>query len=1179
MVFKEFGKDVISLVKNYNTLNVMTKEQSIDVQQLVEDFNRLKKSGSLVGEIYQEQIDKVKALNKELNNDNLTNMFQQVAEGAENARVNIVDAYAAILDGNTHGLKNVQSIMNTFNNSFDGSVEKQKEFAKAVGQTNTSLSNYLSTVKTDGSASLTGYMGYLAKTTAKTIGLQAATLALNTALTMGISFGISLLAKAVNDAINAEQEAINKARESIESNKNQIESLEEIKQEYLEIIDSEKTYVEKTKEINKWKENLIKTYGFEKDALEKVNTERKTGIDLIDEEINRSRNLWLGENASQSQVAKSKIETDLFSNFTIQNSSVETKKLEENIRQNILDIFDYAKQEWDASNAFLNYDEQIVLGFNVDNIYDTKNKIEEALTSLGEIGYDNLSYQEKELSKQLNSHKEKIDKIIEDYGDIYTTFNEYTAQNLFAQFISQTGNQISLVTESNFEIWKNSLLKMAGESKPLQEALQKIINETFPQFSQESKKISPSIDSITRSTYNFVEVTEDLQKSLDDTFSNQSTLQSAFDKIQEGSSLSADDVRKLVELCKDFYPEIATAFTKTADGWTISAENIISANEKIVKSTKEEIQAQIDGYQKIIDTYNKNKLSPLVNNPSGMPSYVSSMYANLAQLASDAEEAQKQIDYLNLILQMFGLTTENQTKTLADYIKELSDTKSTVEEIKNVLDNNGTLTANDLQKAIEQYPQLENSLSAYLAGLKSQEDIYNELADCYNQDLDNFKTYLANKSIDDESTWDKFIENSGDWVNSLADMYALDLAHLKTYKQFSDELKNSISNNIPDSTAALAHYQNLERQSFEEFKGLFGDVEDIISESRDNSSSSSVTLPEEYTKLKKALEHEYAMGRKTAKEYYTELNSLAVKWLKGNAEYADEYMSVQETVYSGLKSLYSEVVNEQIEGYENVLEVLKNINQEKIDSLNKEKELLEDNADEEQRILDLKQAQLDLENAKKKTTWVITEQGLKQVQDEKSVKEAQDALDKLELESKTSQIDKKIKVLEDENDKYDKIKTDWQNKTNLEEAKKFIGSDNIKGAVSEGFKEGYINALNEKQSIDNSDKSTNKVSNPITIDDLLKKLGSKYTFEEIKDKAYNLAFSPYAFNSFADNVKTATENIVNNINNNSSKVGDINIVINDATDPEKVGNVVVKKLTDIATKWSNSSGRYLRSSY
>ena len=636
---------------------------------------------------------------------------------------------------------------------------------------------------------------------------------------------------------------------------------------------------------------------------------------------------------------------------------------------------------------------------------------------------------------------------------------------------------------------------------------------------------------------------------------------------------------------------LADKFIKKADGYTAAVYDVISAHDKYIQATKDNLQLNIDSAKQSIataeehiDSY-KNKIESLqtpLKYDSSVSKIISEYETAIQTETENIEKANGVIKQNEFLLNEYSSAADKVTTSfdnMSDTVDKLSSIKSIIKDFKEEINNGGKLTISTLQKAIEKYPQLENSLSEYLAGLKSQEDIYDELVDCYNQDLDNFKTYLANKSIDDENTWDKFVENSGDWVNSLADMYALDLAHLKTYKQFSDELKNSISNNIPDSTAALAHYQNLEKQSFEEFKGLFGNVEDIISESN-NSSSSSVTLPEEYTKLKKALEHEYAMGRKSAKEYYTELNSLAIKWLKDNAEYADEYMSVQETVYSGLKSLYSEVVNEQIEGYENVLDVLKNINQEKIDSLNKEKELLEDNADEEQRILDLKKAQLDLENAKKRTTWVITEQGLKQVQDEKGVKEAQDALDKLELESKTSQIDKKIKALEDENNKYDKIKTDWQNKTNLEEAKKFIGSDNIKGAVSEGFKEGYINALNEKQSIENADKSTNKVSNPVTIDDFLKRLGSKYTFDEIKDKAYNLAFSPYAFNSFVDNIKTTTDNIVNNINNNnSSKIGDINIVINDATDPERVGEVVVKKLTDIATKWSNSSGRYLRSNY
>lgn len=232
---------------------------------------------------------------------------------------------------------------------------------------------------------------------------------------------------------------------------------------------------------------------------------------------------------------------------------------------------------------------------------------------------------------------------------------------------------------------------------------------------------------------------------------------------------------------------------------------------------------------------------------------------------------------------------------------------------------------------------------------------------------------------------------------------------------------------------------------------------------------------------------------------------------------------------------------------------------------------MQDNADEEQRILDLKQAQLDLENAKKKTNWVITEQGLKQVQDTKAVDETQQALDKLELESKTAQIDKKIELLENENDKYDKIKTDWQTKVNLENAKKFIGSDNIKDAVTDGFKEGYQSALSEKENLDNLDKNGYSNDNTYNLDKFLKHLGSPYSFEQAKEIFKKSDYMATFSSSYADKIKAMTNNIVNNTanTNNNSTIGDINIVINDATGPEKVGNIVVKKIKHIAEMWNN----------
>lgn len=801
---------------------------------------------------------------------------------------------------------------------------------------------------------------------------------------------------------------------------------------------------------------------------------------------------------------------------------------------------------------------------------DLYTRINERINQLKEA-YDNYSNEITELNQ--NAAKTAILESLKD-KELPKTQEEF---NKFSKEL------VATATKSNSEIRQQFI----GTENEIKNAIIAGLESmsVFNKFVDINNETPNSVNDTAKSIEYLKSATSELKDSYDELAKKQDKFQSAFDKIQKGISLTNDEVLGL----KEIYQPLASQFTKTADGWTISSDKIISANEQLVKSTKESIQAQIDGYQEIIDKYNSNKDSlrntvaqfKTGDNFMGMPSDLRSQLEltasdELKQLADDAKEAQQQMDYLNLILQMIGVTTSDETKTLADYSKELSNTKSIVEDFKDTLENGGTLTTSDLQKALEKYPQLEDSLSQYLGGLKSQEDIYAELKKYYDQDLENFKIYLVEKSMDNENSWTKFVNNNGTWVQSLADMYALDLANLTTYKQMSDAIKNSITNNIPDTAAAFQANLIAQAELLERYKGLFGNldnVEDIIGSggSSSNSKSSTSSLPEAYTKAKKELEHIYNMGEISTKEYYISLNKLAEQWLKGNENYLDEYRSVQESVYSGLKSLYSDEVNTQIEGYENVLDVLKNINQEKIDGLNKEKEALQDNADEEQHILDLKQAQLDLENAKKKTNWVITEQGLKQVQDSKAVDEAQQALDKLELESKTAQIDKKIEFLENENDKYDKIKTDWQTKVNLENAKKFIGSDNIKDAVTDGFKEGYQSALNEKENLDNLDKNGYSDNNTYNFDKFLKHLGSPYSFEQVKEIFKKSDYMATFSSSYADKIKAMTNNVVNNTanTNNNSTIGDINIVINDATDPEKVGNIVVKKIKHIAEMWNN----------
>ena len=248
MVLKNFGTDVINLAKNYNTLNIMSDKQVVSVERLTKRLNSLKDTGNLT----TKSITGVYKSVDSLNSDSLTYYFHSVAEGAENARVNIVDAYAAILDGNTHGLKNVQSIMNTFNNSFGGSVEKQKEFTKAIGQSNKGLANYLNSIEAGGTATLKGYAGQLVKTTAKTVGLQIATTALQAAISLGLSLAINALIAGISKAINKQKELRQEALDSAQSLNEQSKAMDDLVSQYEAIRDSEKTETEKVEELNEW---------------------------------------------------------------------------------------------------------------------------------------------------------------------------------------------------------------------------------------------------------------------------------------------------------------------------------------------------------------------------------------------------------------------------------------------------------------------------------------------------------------------------------------------------------------------------------------------------------------------------------------------------------------------------------------------------------------------------------------------------------------------------------------------------------------------------------------------------------------------------------------------------------------------------------------------------------------
>ena len=108
--------------------------------------------------------------------------------------------------------------MTLFNQAQQSGADNAKAFAKAVSQSNTQLGNYLGGLN-GAKASLVGYGTQLAITTAKTIGLRAVTMALNAALTWGLSAGISALISWLDTVIVTEKELAEKTKQTADEAK------------------------------------------------------------------------------------------------------------------------------------------------------------------------------------------------------------------------------------------------------------------------------------------------------------------------------------------------------------------------------------------------------------------------------------------------------------------------------------------------------------------------------------------------------------------------------------------------------------------------------------------------------------------------------------------------------------------------------------------------------------------------------------------------------------------------------------------------------------------------------------------------------------------------------------------------------------------------------------------------
>lgn len=241
------------------------------------DFNSVKIDGSYGGMRFVKNLDndivklkEFKSLMTELQSGlkegmsiDVSGAIEQSMSGASEAAKNFAKSWdlsnealgefskkqleaTGVISKTSSSMTNAKNIISAYNNLVDKSGQTQSKFASAISTFNPQLGSYLSGL--DGAeASLAGYGVQLTVSTVKTFALQAATLALNAALSMGIGMLISAGVSALMSWINAEDELADKVKDVTTEYGNQKKELKDAKATINEVADS---YAELSKGVD-----------------------------------------------------------------------------------------------------------------------------------------------------------------------------------------------------------------------------------------------------------------------------------------------------------------------------------------------------------------------------------------------------------------------------------------------------------------------------------------------------------------------------------------------------------------------------------------------------------------------------------------------------------------------------------------------------------------------------------------------------------------------------------------------------------------------------------------------------------------------------------------------------------------------------------------------------------------
>lgn len=797
-MFKVIGNQIVGLTKNIKIFSISSSNK---VTRLVDRFNDLKNTTGLTTKAWDRMVKGVESKY----GANAANYLRNVANQGNAARASVEDFYAAMVrDIPTHGFRNVQSVINTFN-TLDPATQQQ--FAQAIGLTNRNLGNYLANLN-GARAGMAGYAGELVATTAKTVALRVASMALNAV----IGLGISLLISGIVKLANKQEELRQKAKEAADANNEEISSLKDLRKQYLEIINSSKSLSEKDAELAEWKETLASKYDIEIDKLRELNYERKIALGLIDEEIlKQAKQTFANEDYKRKydEFLKEYYNAD-YGNFSAVNHETRPARVDAEINDDdFKSISDYLKKEFgistSASKGIDNslsvfgstYSLEIKVETDKKSLEEAMDVYADALNTINskkeyfqkEIDQETDKQNKKDLTEKLEYWQHYGDAIQDAYNRLEKIKNEYEsyksgiAQDAllrFDDFKKQSGNSVDAIkTEQAAIKWVNKLIEEKSNNiDVLAEELRKIAADELPDFKDAILGAGKETNKNTLFVQKLTGAYEDLSEVLDDLFSKQDKLAGLYEKIAKSTELSASEARELIDL----FPELTNHLVRVGSKWSFDIKGVNEAFDKLEDEFVQKAQETIDNNKKVLEQTFEDYYAE--NTKLNFDSY-------LEENGIDTSDTNS-LDYRAAVVEYDIAAEKERNALLETYEKRLADANTEIEKavaLQELLNNQ----INDFDFDVENYnDKIKELMDASEKMAEGEALSYDELVSLIDKFPDltysgNDGEYFIEKSALDDLIKKSYEERNARIDDEIAKTYSVNEEVANRVKAYEDE--------------------------------------------------------------------------------------------------------------------------------------------------------------------------------------------------------------------------------------------------------------------------------------------------------------------------------------------------------------------------------------------------------